>query len=86
MPECTTPEKRYTPEICILICATVKDGYDRSKSLHCSYRHAGAALGEVHHSGVELVFEQVRMSHHSSSQRQAGGGHQGCSYHLGLSC
>lgn len=51
-----------------------------------SYRHAGAALGEVDHSRVELVFEEVSMCHHSPSQCQTGGSHQGWSYHFGLSC
>lgn len=47
-----------------------------------SYRHAGAALGEVDHSRVELVFEEVSMRHHSPSQSQTGGSHQRCSYHF----
>lgn len=51
----------------------------------CSYRHAGAALGEVDHSRVELVFEEVSVCHHSPSQCQTGGRHQGCSHHFGLS-
>lgn len=50
------------------------------------YRHAGAALGEVDHRGVELVFEEISVCHHGPSQRQAGGGHQDCSYHHGLGC
>ena len=53
--------------------------------LLCSYRHAGAAFGEVHHSRVELVLEEVSVCHHSPSQCQTGGRHQGCSHHFGLS-
>lgn len=50
-----------------------------------SYRHAGAALGEVDNSRVELVFQEVSMCHNSPSQRQTGGSHQGRSHHVALS-
>lgn len=51
-----------------------------------TYCHAGATLGEVDHRGIELVFEEVSMSHHSPSQSQTGGSHQNCSHHLGSRC
>lgn len=47
----------------------------------CTHCHAGATLGEVDHSGVELVFEQVGMGNHSASQSQTGGSHQRCTHH-----
>lgn len=49
-----------------------------------TYRHAGAAFGEVHDGRVELMFEQVGVGHHGAGQRHTGGGHQGCSHHCGL--
>lgn len=51
-----------------------------------TYRHAGATLGEVDHCGIELVFEEVSMGHHSPSQRQTGGSHQHCPHHLENRC
>lgn len=48
---------------------------DKDKGLDVQDCHAGAGLGQIHHSGVELVFEVVGMSHHCPSQRQAGRHH-----------
>lgn len=48
---------------------------DKDKGLDVQDCHAGAGLGQVHHSGVELVFEVVGVSHHSPGQRQAGRHH-----------
>lgn len=49
-----------------------------------SYRHAGAALGEIDDRWVKLVFEEISMGNDSPSQCQTGGSHQGCSNHFGI--
>ncbi len=80
---------KYCQISMISICGKYSNSFNQTQGLtslqHCSYRHAGAALGEVDHSRVELVFEEVSMCHHGPSQCQTGGSHQGCSYHFGLS-
>lgn len=48
---------------------------DKDKGLDVQDCHTGAGFGQIHDSGVELVFEVVGMSHHCPGQRQAGRHH-----------
>lgn len=54
-----------------------------SRESEDTYSHAGATFGEIHHCGVELVFEQIGMGNHRCCQHQTGGCNQGSSHHLG---
>lgn len=49
-----------------------------------TYCHTRAAFGEVYHSRVELVLEEVGMGNHRASQNQTGGSHESGSHHLVL--
>lgn len=56
MPEYTTPEKKKTESVTnALNTQTVL--HVKHSALNYPYRHAGAALREVDHSWVKLVFE-----------------------------
>lgn len=49
-----------------------------------TYCHTRTAFGEVYHSRVELVLEEVGMGNHRASQSQTGGSHESGSHHLVL--
>lgn len=53
-----------------------------SERFGCTYCHARTAFGEVYNCRIELVLEEIGMSHNGASQGQTSSCYQSCSYHV----